>query len=1084
MMFILVCRAAIACLILLMPLALPGHSQETTGTILGTLVDQTGAVLPAVKVVITSVDTGQVREVVTNNVGQYTASLPVGNYEISFLLPKFQPFTARRISLHVNDRLQVNGKLIVSGAVETLTVTAERLVQPTSAVQNLIQPLAVRELPLLTRTPVQLVTLVPGVSSDLREEACFCDQGNLDISINGARRSAVNWLLDGASNVNGWNNYTLVTTPSLEAIQEINVITSTYAAEWARNGGGVVNVVTKSGTNRFSGSVYEFLRNDVLNANSFFRNVAPFPQINSAPPRLRYNNFGYTLGGPALPNRKKLFFFFSEEWRRSSREKRPSEAPVPDPAWLTDPASPEYVPPEARDPNAVKLLTLWPAPNIPRTNYGTNYRTTITNELDTRQELLRVDYNVSPNWSVTGRYLHDRVDSLGEYLTGPDDAPGHRYQVGHLAVVEARHVKGRLLHEVSYQLSRHTLSRKDPLPARGDVGIVIPEIFPENAANLIPNVYVAGLSTLGGRQPWPREYLNHTLSGALAFQHGTHTLKTGGLIALEHMNSNLYPETTQGSFFFNSGGGFTGFQNFLRGNSGGACGEPCWYSETDIDPLNRFRSARYEAFAQDTWRIHPKVTVDFGLRYAFYTPLMDKSNMLFTFSPEAYDPAQAPTFADPEGNFLVSGTGNLFNGIRVAGKNSPYGRAIYAADKNNLQPRVGAAWDPNGAGRLVVRVGYGMYFDQTQVGMFAQTVQNSYYDPFRTDLAISNPALSNPGTGTVVKPFAVWTPVTFATSDPFAAPRWQHWNVGVQRRLYSRGMIDLGYVGGRGDRLLRYVDINQPQAATVAAVGGAAANTVRPFLGYDAIIMRETTAKSRYHGLVASFHHDAGRAGFAMVNYTFSRNKADATYDNDFLDNPQNPLDKEAEFAAARTDRTQIFTASYVYELPFARGEPTGWRKALLGGWQIAGITRIESGPAARLQVVNCNYGDWCFPAPLRPNQVRDPGAGDQKGLLWFNPAAFVPSPAGEYGNATVAPFRLPGRHQWDFAVSKNLSLGETARLQFRADLINAFNQTQFLDVNTYCVGTTTCDRPGTVFGQVTNARPPREIQLGVRLHW
>ena len=177
-------------------------------------------------------------------------------------------------------------------------------------------------MPLLTRTLVQLVTLVPGVSSDLREDACFCDQGNLDISINGARRSAVNWLLDGASNVNGWNNYTLVTTPSLEAIQEVNVITSSYGAEWSRNGGGVVNAVTKSGTNRFSGSAYEFLRNDALNANSFFRNMDPQEQVNSSPPRLRYNNFGYTIGGPVLPGRRKLFFFFSEEWRRSHRDKR------------------------------------------------------------------------------------------------------------------------------------------------------------------------------------------------------------------------------------------------------------------------------------------------------------------------------------------------------------------------------------------------------------------------------------------------------------------------------------------------------------------------------------------------------------------------------------------------------------------------------------------------------------------------------------------------------------------------------------------------------------------------------------------
>ena len=263
-------RRAVMVGLMLVSLAVPGYSQETTGTILGTLLDQTGGVLPGVKVTIVRTDTGQTRETVTNNVGQYSAALPIGNYEISFLLPNFQLYTAKGIALHVNDRLSINAKLDV-GAVETLTVTAERLVQPTAAVQYPIARVAVSELPLRTRTPVELVTLVPGVSSDLREDACFCDQGNLDISINGARRSAVNWLLDGANNVNRFSNYTLVTTPSLEAIQEINVITSNYAAEWARNGGGVVNVVTKSGTSRFSGSAYDFLRNDGLNANSFFR---------------------------------------------------------------------------------------------------------------------------------------------------------------------------------------------------------------------------------------------------------------------------------------------------------------------------------------------------------------------------------------------------------------------------------------------------------------------------------------------------------------------------------------------------------------------------------------------------------------------------------------------------------------------------------------------------------------------------------------------------------------------------------------------------------------------------------------------
>jgi hypothetical protein len=259
---------------------------------------------------------------------------------------------------------------------------------------------------------------------------------------------------------------------------------------------------------------------------------------------------------------------------------------------------------------------------------------------------------------------------------------------------------------------------------------------------------------------------------------------------------------------------------------------------------------------------------------------------------------------------------------------------------------------------------------------------------------------------------------------------------------------------------------------------------VRPFLGYSGIAMRETTAISRYHGFLTSFRHEAGRAGLAMVNYTWSRTKADATSDNSELDDPQNALETDAEFAAARTDRTHIFNASYVYELPFARAAG-GWRNALLGGWQVAGITRIESGPAARIRVFNCNYDNWCFPGALRPNQVGNPAAGDQTGLVWFNPAAFVPSPAGEYGNAPVAPFRLPGRHQWDFALSKSVRIGDTARLQFRADLINAFNHTQFLDVDTDCGGTTTCQPfPEASFGQVISTRPPREIQLGVKVEW
>jgi hypothetical protein len=1088
-----VLRYLAVCLLVTLPAAVLG-AQETTGTILGRVTDQTGGVLPGVKVVITSGGTGETRQTATNSVGQYTVALPIGNYEVSFQLPNFQTYTARRlVLLHVNDKLQVDAKLDV-GAVETLTVTARRLVQQTAAVQAPIQQVAIEELPLLGRTPVQLVTLVPGVSSDLREETCFCDQGNLDISINGARRSAVNWLLDGASNVNAWTNYTLVTTPALEAIQEINVITSSYSAEWPGHGGGVVNAVTKAGSNRFSGSAYEFLRNDRLNANSFFRNLDSNPATNSEPRRLRYNNFGYTAGGPALPTRKTLFFFVSGELRRSVSDKWPAESLVPDPRWLTDPASPNYVPLEARDANAVKLLSQWPQPNVPDTNV---YRTTITRRFDTRQSLVRADYRIDGAWSLTGRYLHDRVDSRGDYTTNPDLTPGHRYLVGQLAVLEARRTGGRFVYDISYKLATNRQARGDVVPTRSQLGLTMPELYAENDGNLIPAVWIDRVGILDKSAPGPRDYGDHTLGSSVTAKFGTHSVKAGGLVSRESMNSNLFSESTEGVFVFRPGGGFTGFQNFLRGNATGACGALCVYSETDRDVFNRLRSHDYELYVQDGWRAHPRLTIDLGLRYSYHPPFVDERDMLFTFSPDAYDPAQAPAFADARGLSLRLGTGNLSNGIVLAGRDSPFGRAIYPTDRNNFQPRAGVAWDPDGAGQTVVRVGYGMYFDQIQYQLFAQGMEFSSFDPLRTDAIVTNALLSNPAGGPSAptvwpksrellfpqssRPDTVFTPLATATGDDLEAPRWQHWNLGVQRALYSGGLLDAGYIGGRGDHLLRYVDINQPQPDDLLGKGGAI-NTVRPFLGYAQIVLRETTARSRYHGLVTSFRHESGHGLWATVNYTLSRNEADATYDDSILDDPQNPLNAGAEFGPAGTDRTHIFNASYVYQLPLTRAAD-GWRRAVLGGWQVAGITRLESGPAARIRVTSCSPS--CFPGALRPNQVGDSDTRDEDTLSWFDDTAFVPPPVGEYGSATAARVRLPGRHQWDFALSKNLGLRGAKRLQFRVDLINAFNQTQFLDVNTSCFGTTTCVSTSSAgFGQVTSARPPREIQLGVRFDW
>jgi hypothetical protein len=368
------------------------------------------------------------------------------------------------------------------------------------------------------------------------------------------------------------------------------------------------------------------------------------------------------------------------------------------------------------------------------------------------------------------------------------------------------------------------------------------------------------------------------------------------------------------------------------------------------------------------------------------------------------------------------------------------------------------------------------------VGIF---LQNAFVNPpVNTNPSVLNPLLSNPGAGT--SPTTRPVQALIASSDPFETPRTTQWNLGVQRQLYSRGVIDVGYVGSRGDHLIQPVDINQAQPADVVRLG--ALNLARPYPGWAGINFRQTTARARYNGLLVGFRHDAGRAGLLAISYTLSRTKTTASNDRDAIDLPQNPLDLDAEYAVARTDRTHVFTANYVYELPFFRNAH-GFARAALGGWQVAGISQFWSGPpVSRIVTGNTNGGR----RGIRVNQVSDPFANIPAdvpgGVYWFNPAAFAPPSDGTYGSTGRAIFRLPGVNQWDITLSKNWYPSKRTRLQFRADFINALNHTQ-LDpalIQNSCnsTTTTTCVVSGNTFGQITGARNPREIQLGLKLSW
>jgi hypothetical protein len=1076
---------AVLVLLLLGGFVAPAVAQETTGTIQGTVTDQTGGVLPGVTVVVKHVQTGRTAEVVTNEQGQYTAPLlQPGTYEISFSLAGFQTTSVKGIELHVNDRLDIPGKLGV-GVSESIEVSATTsYVQPTAAVQSLMGPTQVQELPLNNRNFVQLATLVPGVSSDLSDEVGIGLTSTVSVSINGGRRNAVNWLVDGVSNVDVGSNITLLSTPTLESIQEFKIITSSYAAEWPRSGGGIVNIVTRGGTQKFSGSAYEFFRDDSLNANSFFRNLNSDPKVNSKPPELSYNNFGYTFGGPLLPSREKAFFFWSQEWRRITREPTDTVVSVVDPAWLNDPTNVNYVAPELRDPNAVKLLSLWPAPNQGTARFQ-NTNPAINN---TRQEVIRVDYDFNPTWKLVSRYTHDwseTVEPRGLFnsILVPNVGATQTEVPGNVFATELRMSRGRALNELKYQLSGNKIVTSD-LPenrnTRTQLGLAISELFPENNADRIPYVAVTGLSTVGASQGYNIQYWNHTITDNLTFQRSNHTYKAGILMAFEQKNEGASNET-QGRFTFATGGGRTGFQNFMLGNRDGLCGTPCSYSESEIDVTNNLRFNRYEAFVQDTWRVRPNVTFDYGVRYAVYPGVKDKNNILSTFVPENWDPAQAPTYANASGSLLIRGTGNPVNGLILAGVNSPFDEQIYETDWNNFMPRAGISWDPMSDGKMIVRAGYGLYYDQPLVGIFEQ---NAFVNPpYANTVSVQNPQLSNPGSG--VLPGTVALRSLIASSVPFDTPRSQQWNIGMQRQLYSRGFIDVSYVGSRGDDQIQPVDINMPQPADVVAVNGSL-NLVRPYQGYTTINMRQTTAYSNYWGILSQFRHDAGRNGTLTLNYTLSRNRTTSTNDRDAVDIPQNPLDLEAEYADARTDRRHIFTATYIYELPFFRDEENVFLKAALGGWQVSGLTTINSGAPVPRILVNTNGGR----RGNRADVVGDPREGEMEGLFWFDPASFKPPADGTYGNSPRAPLRLPGRNQTDLALSKNFYPWRETRLQFRADFINAFNHTQWLNVDAACSAANTvtldrCDIGGTdTFGQITSTRAPREIQLSLKLYW
>jgi hypothetical protein len=1160
---------------------------ETAAQVSGQVTDAAGAAVPGATIIVTNDATKEERRVQANDEGSYTVTpLNPGTYTLAIEQQGFKRYVENGVVLNTRDRRTLNAALEPGAVSEVVTVTSEQnVVQDSPTTQSLVNNAQIVELPLNNRNFIRLLEAgVPGVSSDLADETGFGLTSVASVSINGMRRNAVNYLVDGVTNTDVGSNITLLSTPTIDSIKEFKVLTSNFTAEIGRSAGGAVSIVTRGGGNDFHGTLYEFVRNDRFNANSFFNNrrgrlangnpVAPVP-------KLRYNNFGGTFSGPVILPRfgeggpstwkgtNKTFFFFSEEVRRVIRGQTDASGTVPSlaqrglnganfdysstlglpicrttagaitttctgtntPVLVTDTSgaviqarqSQIFRPSDGRayagniiprsdvDPRALALLAAFPLPN----NGANGFVFSRVDVLDTRQETFRLDHNFNTNNTLFARYTQDLSETIEPqglfFGAGFPGIPTSQTKVpGKVLAASFTHIFApTVVNEATYNFSMnrigsHNIGRARRSDYPGSEGIA--EIFPENNNNVIPRINTR-FTLIGATQGFNIEYFNHAIRDVLTWTTGNHTFKFGGETSFESKNENG-SNNTQGTFDFSAvqTQGFTGataitgtgdsFASFLFGRASA-------YTEAERDIVLHLRFGRREFFVQDTWKVRPNVTLDLGMRYQFYVQPVDVNNVYASFDPALFDRSKVTCSTAACTSFNLATTDPL-NGIGIAGRTSRFGRRIAPSDKNNFSPRLGFAYSPNfesgfghalfgGPSKSVIRGGYGFYYDQPLVGIFEQAAFTS--PPFSQTLSLSSTTasvitFSNPSAG--APPGTLAPRTLIATANDFETPTTQQWSLGIQRELIRNGVLDVAYVGTKGDNLIRRRNINFQQPADIVRVGTSNAGQLRPYLGYAAITYIETSAKSRYHGLLSSFTYRFGNGFQLTTAYTFSKNLTDSTNDRDAIDDPQNPFDVRSEYAEARTSRPHIFSASYVYEIPFFSKSGERWKRLLLGGYQFSGITNLESGaPVPRVAVSDTLSGQRGS-YPNRISDVRQGLSGTTDPLtglpFLFDPNAFSVNPIGTYGNAGRSFARLPGRNQTNLSLVKNLYFNTERNfyLQLRAEAFNVFNHTQFVLApgasTTFPVSGNPVDT--LAFARPTGTRPPREFQFAAKLYF
>lgn len=1118
------------------------NGQELQGTVSGTVTDSSGAVIPNATVTITLNGVGGASRVVqSDGSGNFTATnLPAGTYTVTISAPNFQTYSERNFILNVAQKRALQAQLKMGAATQTVVVESNPVSIDTasSSQASTISGEQVRELELVNRNFQQLVTLQPGVVNLLGDQPGFGLGSVSSISVNGARTTANNWSVDGADINDSGSNSTLLNIPSVDAIQEFTLERSSYDASFGRSGGGQVVVATRSGTSSFHGTAYEFVRTANTNANYYFNNLQGIPRQPD-----HYNNFGFTIGGPVFiphtynTDKKKTFFFWSEEWRKTTQPTTnyvaaatPEElagtfyeTPTQYAATVAavgancvssyDPSTGVAVAnPACYSQNAKVYLSEIVSKNPanltsvnPQTGFTAGYNFSSYSTLNNfRQDLVRIDHYFNQKLHFFARGMQDDVpQNLPTGLWGGDNYPGvvnvalnapGKNVVGNLTWT----ISKNMVNEVEFAYSQGTINAA--LSGQADSPSILSSLTNKTAYqdpyNRIPSIAILDGSVTvisQGSAPYNERNLDRNIFDNYSVILGNHSLRAG--VTAQQM---LKTENASGG---NPGFDFNTWGDFLLGNA-------VQYSQANRDIVPDLRYWNTEAYIQDDWRVTRRLNVNIGLRWSRFPSPSDAKDTLTNFDPLVYEASKAPAL-DANGDFVPGQAytpATYANGLifpqgsacqqaqAISGlvTCSPYGALVNPNHNWNFGPRIGFAFTPMASGNTVVRGGFGVFYDRTLNGIWEQ---NAFSDPpLVQTTTIMNTMFDDPlGTGSSAPPNLGPNGLTTTGNPDFKVPSYANYNLSLQQQLDSKTVFEIAYVGSVSRHMLGELDLNMPTMSARVSNPDAPLNNIRPYLGYLYFHTRLPVFTSNYNSMQATLNR-RGRDLTFGISYTWSKNLTNQYSDRGTANTYT--YEPNLDYGASGLNQPQIFIANFVYKEPFFR-EQHGLAGHFLGGWELSGITTFNSGlsinafqyPDPFGCVASTTTSNGCAPGTYpggfgingpnydivaRPDQVGNVHL-TKKQTQWFTTDSFAVA-QGHFGSERAGSFLGPGVEKIDLGLMKNVRISEGINLQMRAESFNVFNHTNWAGVDTGLGDGT--------FGQTTSTHDPRIMQFSAKMYF